>query len=74
VTWGLWVIAGAGAFVVLSIAVPLGIAAILGQIGRDVSELLESEAWVRAPLAQDVRDVEAKERKEAERAVPQALG
>jgi hypothetical protein len=65
VTWWLWAIAGAGAFVVLSVVASLGIAALLGQIGRDVSDLLESEAWTRAPLGRDEGEVEAKEPKEA---------
>jgi hypothetical protein len=38
-----WLVAGIGAFfLVLSIIVSLVVAAILGQIGRDVSDLLES--------------------------------
>jgi hypothetical protein len=65
VTWWLWAIAGAGAFVVLSVVGSLGIAALLGQIGRDVSDLLESEAWTRAPLGRDEGEVEAEEPKEA---------
>ena len=71
-TWWLWAIAGAGAFVVLSVVASLGIAALLGQIGRDVSDLLESEAWTRAPLGRDEGEVEAKEPKatEAKRPFP----
>jgi hypothetical protein len=59
-----WLVAGVGAFLLLSIVVSLVLAAILGQIGRDVSDLLESapgvaaeveesESWASAPLARE---------------------
>lgn len=49
-----WLVAGIGAFfLLLSIVVSLVVAAILGQIGRDVSDLLES-----APLAGEVDESE----------------
>jgi hypothetical protein len=49
-----WLVAGIGAFfLLLSIGVSLVIAAILGQIGRDVSDLLES-----APSAAEVDESE----------------
>ena len=52
-TW-VWLVAGIGAFfLLLSIGVSLVVAAILGQIGRDVSDLLES-----APLAAEVDESE----------------
>ena len=51
----LWVVVGVTAFGALSIVVGLAIAAILAQIGRDVSELLEAElsATASAPLARE---------------------
>jgi hypothetical protein len=46
----MWLVAGIGAlFLLLSLGVSLVVAAILGQIGRDVSDLLES-----APSAAEV--------------------
>jgi hypothetical protein len=49
-----WLVAGIGAFfLLLSIVVSLVVAAILGQIGRDVSDLLES-----APSAAEIDDSE----------------
>jgi len=61
----MWLVAGIGAlFLVLSIVVSLVVAAILGQIGRDVSDLLEgapsaaaevdeSEFGASAPLGRE---------------------
>lgn len=34
----------------ISLLVGLIVAAVLGQIGRELSELLENEAWSSAPL------------------------
>lgn len=49
----LWELLGLGSAVLLSLSVlvGLGVGAILGQIGRDVSGLLESESWQRLPSA-----------------------
>jgi hypothetical protein len=60
----MWLAVAVGAFLFLSIMVSLVVAAILGQIGRDVSDLLESapsaavdvaefESWASAPLARE---------------------
>jgi len=46
----LWVIVGLASFLALSIAAGFGLAAVLGSISREVSELLESEPWASAPL------------------------
>jgi hypothetical protein len=53
VSWWLWVAVGAGAFLVLSLAVSIVLAAILGRIGADVSELIETEVWTNAPLERE---------------------
>ena len=57
-TWWLWVIAGAGVFIALSIVAALAVAAILGQIGSDVSQLFETEVWTDAPLTREEREIE----------------
>jgi phosphate/sulfate permease len=51
----LWVIVGVAAFLVLSVIIGLVIGAILAQIGREVSELLESEleASASTPLTRE---------------------
>jgi hypothetical protein len=46
-----WVIVGTAAFLFLSVAVSFALAAILGHIGQEVSELLEDpDLWATAPL------------------------
>jgi hypothetical protein len=46
---GLWVIFATGAFLALSLAVGLAIAAILGRISEELSEAFETERWASAP-------------------------
>jgi hypothetical protein len=58
VTWWLWVIAGAGVFIALSIVVALAVAAVLGQIGSDVSQLFETEVWTDAPLRREEGEID----------------
>jgi hypothetical protein len=68
VTWWLWVVIGAGAFLALSLAVSIVLAAILGRIGADVSQLIETEVWTNAPLEREAleepRPVDAPSRSE----------
>ena len=46
-----WAIVGTAAFLLISAVVSLALAAILGQIGQEVSELLEEpDFWSTAPL------------------------
>src|SRR6266496_4019181 len=52
-TWW-WVLVGTGLYFVLSVLVGLAIAAILGQIGREIPELFEGEDWASAPLAREM--------------------
>jgi hypothetical protein len=47
-TWA-WVLVAVAAFLLLSVTVGLGLAAILGRIGREISELLEPELWSSTP-------------------------
>jgi hypothetical protein len=59
----LWAAIGVGAFLVVSLAVSIVLAAILGRIGDDVSQLIETEVWTNAPLEREAleepRPVEA---------------
>jgi hypothetical protein len=49
----LWAAIGVGAFLVVSLAVSIVLAAILGRIGADVSQLIEREVWTNAPLERE---------------------
>jgi hypothetical protein len=51
-TWT-WVGVGFATFFVLSTLVTLAVATILGRVGREVGELLDSAAWSSAPLARE---------------------
>jgi hypothetical protein len=54
-----WAIIGGAAFFVFSAAVSLALAAILGHIGQEVSELLEEpDLWANAPLTREEIQVE----------------
>jgi len=44
-----WVTIGAGSVLALSVLVAMTVAAILGSISRDVSQLLKAELWAVAP-------------------------
>jgi hypothetical protein len=48
---------GAAAFLVLSVAVSIVLAAILGRIGTEVSQLIETEVWTNAPFERDALEV-----------------
>lgn len=45
----MWIAVGAGAALGLSGLAGLALGAILGRIGQDIGELLESEPWTLAP-------------------------
>ena len=47
-----WILIGATTALALSLLVSLAVAAILGGISREVSQLLEPEAWGLAPRKQ----------------------
>ena len=59
-----WVIVGIGGFLALSFVVAFAVAAILGRIGKEVSELLKADTWAsvepraHASLAADQRKEE----------------
>jgi hypothetical protein len=46
----LWITIGVPGAVTLVLVVSLAAAAVLGQIGRQVTELLEFEMWTSAPI------------------------
>jgi hypothetical protein len=60
-----WAIVGAGAFLLLSGVIGLGLAATLGRISREVSDLLEPELWASAPLTRE--EIQDEEEAPAER-------
>jgi hypothetical protein len=64
-TWW-WIGIGTGLFLALSALASLAIAAALGRIAGEISELFEDQHWASAPLARDMDE-------EAERAI-QPLG
>jgi hypothetical protein len=54
-----WIVIGVGSFLGLSLLVGLGLAAILGTIGRQISELYEADDWAMLPPTRD--SIEPKE-------------
>jgi hypothetical protein len=60
-----WAIVGTAAFLLLSGVIGLALAATLGRISREVSELLEPELWASAPLARE--EIQAEQEAPAER-------
>ena len=56
-TWA-WVGVGFGAFFLIAALLSLAVAAILGRISREASELFEAELWAQVPLTRE--QVEAK--------------
>jgi hypothetical protein len=61
-----WAIVGAAVLLLLSGVIGLALAAILGRISREVSELLEPEFWASAPLARE--EIQAEQEAPVERA------
>jgi hypothetical protein len=53
-----WIAIGAGSFLVLSLLVGLAVGAVLGSIGRRISEMHETEDWVMASPTQALGDAE----------------
>jgi hypothetical protein len=48
-----WIVVVSGTVLALSLLVGLALAAILGSITRELSELVELEPWADAPLADE---------------------
>jgi hypothetical protein len=54
-----WLAIGTTASIAVPIVVGLGLSRILGQISHEVTELLETEEWVGAPLTRALEDPRA---------------
>jgi hypothetical protein len=63
-----WIVIGVGSFLGLSFLVGLGLAAILGTIGRQISELHETDDWAMLPPTRD--SIEPKEQQPREQVKP----
>ena len=63
-----WIVIGVGSFLGLSLLVGLGLAAILGTIGRQISELHEPDDWAMLPPTRD--SIEPKEQQPREQVKP----
>jgi hypothetical protein len=62
---GLWVIVAITGFLALSLAAGAALAAILGRIADEASQLLESDAWASTPLKRAVASTEVAVEEEA---------
>jgi hypothetical protein len=61
-----WIAIGLGSFLGLSLLVGLALARILGTIGRQISELYETEQWAMQPPTRASREgIEARVEQEA---------
>ena len=58
-TWA-WIAVGLGAFFLISVLLSLALAAILGRIGREASELFESALWAQDPRTRERVEPKAK--------------
>jgi hypothetical protein len=72
-TWA-WVGVGLGAFFLIAALVSLAIAAILGSISREASELFESEIWAQVPLTREQVEAQTKTASVADRRQRQQVG
>ena len=61
-----WIVIGVGSFLGLSLLVGLGLAAILGTIGRQISELHEPDDWAMLPPTRAAKDVKEDHPEEVE--------
>jgi hypothetical protein len=58
-TWA-WVGVGLGAFFLIAALLSLAVAAVLGRISREASEILESELWAQVPLTRERGEAKTK--------------
>jgi hypothetical protein len=61
-----WIAIGVGTLLVVAVVVGLVLAAILGAIGRKISELYDDETWATLPPTRSAQEPEEQERAEAE--------
>ena len=59
-----WIVIGVGSFLGLSLLVGLALAAILGTIGRQISELHETDDWAMLPPARASKEVKEEQPEE----------
>jgi hypothetical protein len=48
-----WIEVGVAGLLTLSLLIGLAIARVLGTVGTEIAQLLETEAWTSAPLTRD---------------------
>jgi len=61
-----WIAVGVGSFLVLGLSAALAVGAVLGRIGRRVTELHETEEWMMAPPSRAAADTTEPQPEEAE--------
>jgi hypothetical protein len=61
-----WIAIGVGSFLCLSLLVGFAFARILGSIGRQISDLYETEVWAQLPPSRAAKDVEEQQPEEVE--------
>jgi hypothetical protein len=72
-TWA-WVGVGFGAFFLIAALLSLAVAAILGRISREASELFESELWAQVPLTREQVEATTKTASVVDRRQRQRVG
>jgi hypothetical protein len=65
-----WIVIGVGSFLCLSLLVGLGLAAILGTIGRQISELHETDDWAVLPPTRASIEPKEQQPREQEKSSP----
>ena len=59
-----WIVIGVGSFLGLSLLVGFALAAILGAIGRQISELHQTDDWAMLPPARASKEVKEEQSEE----------
>ena len=59
-----WIVIGVGSFLGLSLLVGFALAAILGRIGREISELHQTDDWAMLPPTRTSKEVEEQQPQE----------
>jgi hypothetical protein len=62
-----WIVIGVGSFLALSLVVGFALARILGTIGRQISDLYETEDWAMLPPTRGSKEVEEQRPQEGTR-------
>ena len=60
-----WIVIGVGSFLGLSLLVGFALAAILGTIGREISELHQTDDWAMLPPTHTTKEVEEQQQEQA---------